>query len=302
MLAKWVEDARHALERDLGAWVSSTVPLVGAEGSSGAVVMELDRGDKCIAKLVQARGRRHLLDMLRCDRRPYLPEVVGVYDFDGDRVVLVVRWLEGATSEHPYDAKAAARMVRRLHRDYPLRGSHLDIKREIIRAAYDGLVDSKVAAQLFGYVSRHARLLAARPTSLVHGDLHRGNVLMTSEGAKLIDIDDIMVGDPYIDLIYASNIFRHADEHLWGYLFIEEYFSHAIPDDFWPTVNCYAIWKLLLIMHSQAKARQPGSPVADIRSMIDEHRGLEDDEPHWFSRLREGVRVGCTLQAGSKTE
>ena len=45
-----------------------------------------------------------------------------------------------------------------------------------------------------------AKPLAAAPAQRIHGDLHRGNVLWTSDGPVLVDFDDFLTGPPVQDL------------------------------------------------------------------------------------------------------
>jgi len=45
-----------------------------------------------------------------------------------------------------------------------------------------------------------AKPLAAAPAQRIHGDLHRGNVLWTSDGPVLVDFDDFLTGPPAQDL------------------------------------------------------------------------------------------------------
>src|SRR3989442_5150089 len=45
-----------------------------------------------------------------------------------------------------------------------------------------------------------AKPLAAAPAQRIHGDLHRSNVLGTSDGPVLVDFDDFVTGPPAQDL------------------------------------------------------------------------------------------------------
>src|SRR5881628_636024 len=45
-----------------------------------------------------------------------------------------------------------------------------------------------------------AKPLASAPAQRIHGDLHRGNVLWTSDGPVLVDFDDFLIGPPVQDL------------------------------------------------------------------------------------------------------
>jgi Ser/Thr protein kinase RdoA (MazF antagonist) len=69
--------------------------------------------------------------------------------------------------------------------------------------------------------------LAAAPAQRVHGDLHLGNVLWTSDGPILVDFDDFLVGPPVQDFWLlaggdSEDARRARDDLVEGYLLFRE--------------------------------------------------------------------------------
>jgi uncharacterized protein (TIGR02172 family) len=91
-------------------------------------------------------------------------------------------------------------------------------------------------------------MLEALPdaTTLIHGDFHPGNSMLTSEGLMFIDMGDVSLGSPYNDLAQIYS-FYYRDEpkgliesvtkidsdhrHRFYKAFIEEYFNHPSPEE-----------------------------------------------------------------------
>ena len=71
-------------------------------------------------------------------------------------------------------------------------------------------------------------LLAAAKPQRIHGDLHWGNVLWTSEGPVLVDFDDMLVGPPVQDLWLlargdSEEARREREDLLAGYELFREF-------------------------------------------------------------------------------
>ena len=71
------------------------------------------------------------------------------------------------------------------------------------------------------------RLAAVRPQR-IHGDLHWGNVLWTSDGPVLVDFDDMLIGPPIQDLWllargYSEEAQREREDLLAGYEIFREF-------------------------------------------------------------------------------
>jgi len=71
-------------------------------------------------------------------------------------------------------------------------------------------------------------LLAAARPQRIHGDLHWGNVLWTSDGPVLVDFDDMLMGPPIQDLWllargYSEEVQREREDLLAGYELFREF-------------------------------------------------------------------------------
>ena len=112
-------------------------------------------------------------------------------------------------------------------------------------------------------------LVNSRYKTVVHGDMHIGNILITEdEDVVFIDLDDVRFGDPFIDLVYASNIIFSKTEYHTYYLFLKYYFGGILPQDFWPVVNF------------------DGNPVFYMDSLICQHDGFQQEDPLWYREIR----------------
>ena len=67
-----------------------------------------------------------------------------------------------------------------------------------------GLMPENIAALYVPLVERHLSIWSSWfdgvSVQRIHGDLHMGNILMSSEGPKLVDFDDMVIGPPVQDL------------------------------------------------------------------------------------------------------
>jgi hypothetical protein len=75
---------------------------------------------------------------------------------------------------------------------------HVDAARD--RTGETAFAEAATAVQAWADDPRMRAAAAVLPRTLVHGDVHRGNVLVTVEGAVLIDWGNAKVGPPGLDL------------------------------------------------------------------------------------------------------
>lgn len=91
-------------------------------------------------------------------------------------------------------------------------------------------------------------ILEALPdaTTLIHGDFHPGNSMLTADGLMFIDMGDVSLGSPYNDLAQIYS-FYYRDEpkglidsvtkidsehrHRFYHAFMDEYFGHPSPEE-----------------------------------------------------------------------
>lgn len=107
-----------------------------------------------------------------------------------------------------------------------------------------------------------------------------------SEAANLL-----AYGDPYIDLVYSSNLISSHDEYYTYYLLLKYYFENNIPTDFWPIVNFYSVIKAIIIMESEAKMNPDGKPLLSIEGLMKQHCRFTEEQPLWHARMHKLISV-----------
>ena len=139
------------------------------------------------------------------------PAVLDVVEVEG-RTAIVFERVHGRSMwelilEQPEDAAAFGRQLADIHRRLMSVGLPQDVA---------GLVDRMVskiddADQLTDaerVEARGALERLPRGAALLHGDLHPGNVLMSSEGPMVIDWFDATIGHPVADIVRSSLLIR----------------------------------------------------------------------------------------------
>jgi hypothetical protein len=123
------------------------------------------------------------------------------------RAVTIWRWIDGTGAEAT--SLDLARAARRLHAATATGGSSLPALDPIgaVRALLDGLPTRSDDVELLRHTAddlagRWADLAATDPlgAAVVHGDLHRNNVVMAPTGPVLVDLEVTGVGPPSYDV------------------------------------------------------------------------------------------------------
>ena len=141
---------------------------------------------------------------------------------------------------------------------------------------------------LLSYLIGKLPIVNSRNRTIVHGDVHTGNILITEdEDVVFIDLDHVRFGDPYMDLVYASNLIGSRTDRNTYYAFLKDYFETGIPRDFWPVVNFYSICKAIVIMKAEREPGANGKRMLSIERLIQQHGGFKEEEPRWY-RERQG--------------
>ena len=112
----------------------------------------------------------------------------------------------------------------------------------------------------------------------MHGDVHTGNILITEdEDVVFIDLDHVRFGDPYMDLVYASNLIGSRTDRNTYYAFLKDYFETGIPGIFGQS-----ICKAIVIMKAEREPGANGKRMLSIERLIQQHDGFEREEPRWY--------------------
>lgn len=219
-----------------------------------------------------------------------------------DTYLLLVEWNSGKlireylSESREYDVLLkiignAAREIRRVHSEYMIL-QKVEISQHDVEKLFEknrDLLTSSSFDMLKKYVLENYRCLNGRPQTIIHGDLHIHNILETSVGMMFIDIDDCGYGDPYMDLIYASNLIKTKSENRLYYEFLMKYFDNHIPEEFWVIVNIYSIYKALHIMRCEKKLTSNNKPIYSLDNFICQHKMMTSHEPLWFEEMTKEV-------------
>ncbi len=97
--------------------------------------------------------------------------------------------------------------------------------------------------------------------TLVHMDLHSGNLICSNDNSKItiIDCENFTVTDPWREFTYAF-LFHEPKEHLFWYTAILYYFNQNIPSVFYKKAKIYSYIQFLRILLHETK-RSPESAV-----------------------------------------
>lgn len=139
---------------------------------------------------------------------------------------------------------------------------------------------------ILSYMLEKLPIINSRYKTIVHGDMHLKNILITREKDIIfIDLDDVCWGDPFMDLVYASNIIISKSEWHAYYLLLKYYFGNNLPSNFWPIVNFYTLCKAIVIMKAEIAKSLYGKPLFSIDNLIDQHTGMKQEKPIWYKQM-----------------
>jgi len=187
---------------------------VGGRPACGAVAVLSDRTDELVVRAGDLVVKRHLAPVPRATlrlagslREVFLPPLAA--SVLGGRPVSL--WPLGVPVREPdLDGPgpwaAAGALLARLHREpvppgpFPACGAPARVERALVRLGSSPFSRS-VRAKIIGDALRTARIPdTARPVTLVHGDVHLGQLVRYGASHRLIDVDDVGIGDPAWDL------------------------------------------------------------------------------------------------------
>lgn len=174
---------------------------------------------------------------------------------DEEHIYLLLSWIRGVDAEtHIACADSEVAYELGLRGGEILRKIHaVEIKtsEESWDVRYQKMVDQRIKDfkncpldlpqkdVYLSYVEKNRDVVHNRPTVLMHGDYHRGNMVVMPEGGLgIIDFDKVKTGDPYRDFkCFAWNV-QVSPYFASG--IIDGYFNHQIASDFFPIMTLYA--------------------------------------------------------------
>lgn len=280
---------------------------------TGAIhsVESIGTGNRCW-KIISSDGRAYILKkifLLSCRIRDFksicrksisgFQKVIRICNASNkDEYWVLNEWVSGSSfspvqfslqnEEQKSRVKQIADRLRRIHLENET-NSKVILQEDALRSNLNcNFIERTTREILLSYMSDKLPLLQARRCTIVHGDLHIRNIVLTKDNdITFIDMEDVRYGDPYIDFVYASNLICSDDEYYTYYLLLNYYFENDPPEEFWPVVNFYSIIKAINIMRSEAARSIDRRPILSIEGLIRQHRGFTEEQPFWYTQLRE---------------
>lgn len=248
----------------------------------------LSDGSMLLIKKCDPKQLQLLKTILGTYKIPQFQKVIGEYQLNSDICYVILEWKDGIiiadSSQELFDCnlQIAATAIRKIHNDTQCKEKvRIDNSfiNEIENKPYLTRDEKRIINQ---YVLSNLHYLNGRFKSIIHGDLHLKNILMTNSDVVFIDLADVCWGDPFEDLVYAANLHGMKNEAHSYFMFLEYYFDNKIPEEFWPIVNVYSIKKAMLIIEDEINRSQNHRSILSMSSILREHDYMSQNEPHWF--------------------
>lgn len=254
----------------------------------------LEDGTKYLCKLLKMSREKlsvykNIVDMnINCFQR-----TCHLWLIENDTYIVLVEWIDGklikecGTEDSYLLGKLvgeAAKTIRKVH-NKKMTQQEITISLNDVEKMFEknkDLLESDYYEVIKKYVVENYHYLNGRKQTVIHGDLHLHNILNTANGISFIDIDDCRFGDPYMDLIYASNLIKSKSECTLYYTFLMGYFENEIPQEFWIIVNIYSIYKALHIMRCEKEYTSNHKPIYSLDGFLKQHETMTSHVPIWF--------------------
>lgn len=294
-----IKELLKMAEEETGQQVSDAVFVQGGNSiKKEHLRISLSDGKKILIKKYHMSPFR-LKEMAEINRLNIdcFQKLLSVHSTDEDEGYLLMEWNEGIPlNDDSYepdsyrmreDVHKAAKALHHLHETTKTQ-KIITVTTDDVNTINEKLyLTSEQKRILIDYITSNIHLINGRCRSVTHGDLHLANILIKDSQVVFLDIDDIGYGDPYMDLVYAANLQYTRKEQLRYYLFLQYYFDHEIPDEFWRIVNCYSLIKGMGIIESEIRKSQNQNAVLSIDSLFKEHENMTQQEPNWFLRIQQ---------------
>ncbi|MDD2391658.1 MAG: aminoglycoside phosphotransferase family protein [Bacilli bacterium] len=144
-----------------------------------------------------------------------------------------------------------------------------------------GLLNEKVSS-LFAYLEQSKILSKNNASSIIHGDIHAGNVILTNDEKQIfIDLDVCKNGASWYDLASNSCLLNN-DLYYVG--LIDGYFNKNVPEDFWKVYNFYGcLYCLDYVLYSiRTNGLGLSHGLEVLNKFIDTTKGLDNSTPKWY--------------------
>lgn len=302
-MTRELRSIRERLSAALGSAIVEVRLLDGGSCSNPASV-ELDDGRRYVVKKLSMSSERHNeYVQIMGQHLAELQYVDAIVPVGGDDYLVASRWVDGFTLgvrevlAHPraylQDIESSACALRRVHEQTKADKWVRCTEDDVVSILNEPFIDDKTRRLLQDYLTDALEVLNGRSCTVVHGDVHLGNIVRSSAGTVFIDCDDVRYADPWFDLAYAANIHRDNSEDEAYYYFLKSYFPEGFPEDFWRIVNSYSLVKFIHIIRFEMAHTAEHKRPSSLGWLIESHENMASDKPRWFKHLESAEAFGC---------
>lgn len=264
-------------------------------------------------KATDKNNRKYLLKTIRIkNRKPEeflnfskkltsdFQKVLNYKLLDDDVFLFVFDWIEGKTLKDFIQnnkfgvnqtlIKNAAKKLKNFHDKYKInrqREFTLNDTKRLLDVYYISQSNKKILEK---YISKNLDLINSKSLTMIHNDLHFSNIIVNNNKSYFIDIEDLSYGISYADLVYPANLHKNSSEDLYYYIFINEYFSYEIPDDFWPIVNVLSLVKMINIVNCGIKNSIFYENKIEIEFFLKDHKNMNQDVADWYIDMDKKIK------------
>lgn len=134
------------------------------------------------------------------------------------------------------------------------------------------------------YVNENSKLLnELNSNSIIHGDFHPGNIVISNNKLVFIDLDVCKISTPWEDL--ASNTCNMNFPNFYSSVVLN-YFNGNIPKEFWKTYylyGClYTLDYILYTLRTEGKTLKDG--IEKMNTFLDFTDKFQNEMPKWFNK------------------
>ena len=223
-----------------------------------------------------------------------VPQVMEYQTLDKERYsYAIIEYIEGTSLDKvltPENEEFYGELVGKKLRDFhQVSSRQIDVKDKYLRSIEKKLkriTDQKIDInldELIDYIEQNKQYLEGTTSSIIHGDFHPGNLILSEDDICFIDLDVCKENHPYSDL--SSNA-DNSDYRKFYSSLINSYFDNTPPEDFWRIYNLYGIMYLLdYILYS----KREGMPLSIAEKQIEEflkNNNHFSTEPSWYKVKR----------------
>lgn len=272
--------------------------------SEGASSVEkyllLKNGEKYLLRLYDARFMNGRYEAFKYASQLYssginVPKIYDVGKLD-DKAhgYSIIEWVEGVSLDkllisdtlcEKYGALSGGELlkVHQLNKD-----NSVDVYQKYIDSVFKKIkkierLDVKINLDdVYKFILNESTILKDRPTSIIHGDFHPGNIVLKEDKIYFIDLDVCKKDYAWIDL---STNACNMDFPKFYVSSIKKYFDNNIPNDFWIIYNLYGILYcldyILYCMRIDGKTLEDG--IRQMQEFLNYTDNFSSLQPDWFN-------------------